>query len=281
MSACIVCDNREVRPLYRFCDMEIVRCAGCGLAFREGPVSAQGLYTSAYFKSSDPLASGYGDYAGDRENLMRTFRRRFKEILKSKKKGAILDIGCAMGFFLCVANEHGWEAKGVEASEFAASFAKDNFSFEIFPSVKEAGFPRESFDVITMWDYLEHISDPLGELRDCRALLREGGLLFMTIPDIGSVASRVFKGRWIGIKKEHVFYFSLKTIKRLLDKSGFRIVSSGHAGKYMRIAAILERAQHYNPALGYALGKLLPVRARNGSLYVNGFDILRIVARKR
>lgn len=281
MTSCILCGNPGPRTLYRIADMEILRCPDCGLGFQSELMPPAGLYGSAYFTSNDPLACGYGDYMGDRDNIARTFRRRFREILKFRKKGIILDIGCAAGFFLSVAGECGWEAKGIENSEFAASFAKENFSFEIFPSFEEARFQPGSFDAITMWDYLEHVSDPLMQLRNCHAVLKNDGFLFMTMPDVESLFSRLFKSKWIGIKKEHLFYFSSKTIKGLLDKAGFRMLSARHTGKYMRLGMLLERVKHYSPFLAGAAGRLLSPQARNSSMYINGLDILQIIAQKK
>ena len=142
-------------------------------------------------------------------------------------KGKILDIGCAAGYFLTLARDRGWEPYGIEISDFHLKKARENLGRKqiIGVPLKMASFPPNSFDVITMWDVLDHLTDPLGELKEIGKILKKKGLLIMRVRNMAYhiLMNRLFKKNLLGIIQNpttfHLFGFNNKNMKVLLEKA--------------------------------------------------------------
>lgn len=282
---CILCGGTSLNYLYP--ELDLVKCVDCGLvrAKKIPPADElRRLYSESYFKSSNSGALGYDDYAADRVKIEKTFQRRMQEIeTLLQHKGRLLDVGCATGFSLEVANRLGWETKGVEISEYACELARTIRGTGVFcGQLEEADFPPESFDVVTMWDYLEHCPNPAKELEQVNRLLKGGGLLALTTPDISSLVARFSGTRWMGIKQgEHLFYFSRSTITRLLSKYHFEPVRITYVGKYVDVGFFIRRTGIYSSAVQRLLERLArTLGIRNRVIYVNPFDIMLVYATK-
>jgi 2-polyprenyl-3-methyl-5-hydroxy-6-metoxy-1,4-benzoquinol methylase len=282
---CNLCGCHEARPLYP--ELGMIECTDCGLVRADSIPDAgrlKELYSEEYFRSSDSGALGYDDYIADRAKISKTFTRRMAEIEKRLgRKGRLLDIGCATGFALDVARERGWETRGIEVSQFASEYARSELGLDVSSRpLKEAGLEQEGFDVITMWDYIEHSPDPAGEFEIANRLLRSGGLLVLTTPDIASLPARISGRRWMGIKQEeHLFYFSPDTIGSLLKKHSFEPSHFGHVGKYIDIDFFIKRIGLYSTTVERALSAVARVLGiGEKTLYVNPFDIMIVYGRK-
>jgi len=134
-----------------------------------------------------------------------------------------LDVGCATGNFLKVAQENGWQVLGVEPIGKAAQIARDYYQLEVITgTLDSADIPSISFDVITMWDVLEHLPSPKQALHRSLELLKPGGLLVFSIPNLISFDRSLFGQYWIGWDApRHFNLFSEQTLRRLLDTTGF------------------------------------------------------------
>ena len=164
---------------------------------------------------------------------MKQFSDEIEVIHGYVSPGRVLDIGCAFGFFLDVASENGWETYGVEISEYAARHIGDRHNVSI-GELSEAKFPDNSFDLITLWDVIEHVANPPELLAESHRILKEDGLLFVNLPNkddlflkVKSTLYRLMGGRAIRLRghfTHHIYYFSPRTIERLLSQCGFRIV---------------------------------------------------------
>jgi len=267
--------------------LHIVRCPECGLIRNRHLPKFERLkqiYTESYFRSTDSGSLGYDDYIADRAKITRTFQRRLREIERwIGHKGKLLDVGCATGFSLEVAIERGWEAFGIELSEFACRFARDNLQIKIHcGSMADAQLEPAGFDAITMWDYIEHCLDPLRELQLANKALKPGGLIALTTPDIASWPARISGARWMGIKdEEHLYYFTPVTMKRLLHQTGFQPERLEHVGKYVDVGFFVKRAGLYSSSVEGMLKRAAHLfRLANRVLYVNPFDIMLVYGKK-
>jgi 2-polyprenyl-3-methyl-5-hydroxy-6-metoxy-1,4-benzoquinol methylase len=242
------------------------------------------IYSESYFRSVDSGSIGYDDYVADRAKISRTFHRRLEEIERwTGRKGKLLDVGCATGFSLEVAGERGWDAQGIEISEFACDFARRHLKLEVHcGSLADADLKAKTFDVITMWDCIEHCVDPVHELALANKALKPGGLLALTSPDIGSWPARLWGPRWMGIKdEEHLYYFSPETMERVLNKVGFEMTRAEHAGKYIDVGFFIKRTGLYSSVVEQALSNAARfLRLTDKVLYVNPFDIMLVYGRK-
>lgn len=186
-----------------------------------------------YFLSE--YKSRYGKtYIEDWPNIRQFAERRIKTIGKLIKveRGRLLDIGCALGFFLEVARDHGWEVTGVEISSFAANWARKNLSLEVLTgSFLDFDFEPESFDVVTLFFVAEHFQNVEKLIEKVWQVLKRGGLVVLSIPNRGGISYRFNRKSYIqGHPRDHYFDTNVRNLVRFLGSYGFRkkrIVTTG------------------------------------------------------
>ncbi|KRT75159.1 MAG: type 12 methyltransferase [Candidatus Rokubacteria bacterium CSP1-6] len=286
---CLLCEcATPTDHLYTFGARTVERCRRCGLEFlhpQPGPAELGALYDARYFASSASAAHGYERYEADEPNLRKTFRRRLRRLSTRISPSAprrLLDVGCALGYSLAVAAESGWDAAGVEMSAWAAAEARRRFGLDVRRgSLSSVDFPPATFDLITLWDVLEHLADPREALRRCHELLKPNGHLALTTPNTAGLLRRVTGRRWVEYKiPEHLYFFDPTTIHTLLEKSGFHPLSIRSEGKYVGVAFLLKRLAEANPLLAPLRALATLPRLRRLSLYVNATNTMLVVARK-
>jgi 2-polyprenyl-3-methyl-5-hydroxy-6-metoxy-1,4-benzoquinol methylase len=207
----------------------VVRCKQCGLFYttpRHTLQEAIELYSQSYFASDEPSSFGYDDYTEHATGLKEVFEDNMRVIEAFVQPPAsILDVGCAFGYFIEVASSRGWNAEGIEISAFASETAREKTGAAVHTgTLSNTMIDSASFDVVTMWDSLEHTLDPSAELQEVFRILKPGGYLFMTLPNAGSTSARLMGSHWYGFKSaaEHNYFFSPHTIGRMLEKAGLR-----------------------------------------------------------
>ena len=107
-----------------------------------------------------------------------------------------------------------------------------------------------------MWDVIEHVSNPLGEMQQADRLLKPGGLLVVHTMDIDSGFARVMGGRWPWLMEMHIYYFSQRTLKHMLEKAGFTVIRIEPQGRYLRLGYFATRIGGFSPLLGRLLSKV-------------------------
>ena len=264
---CNLCKQRNISFLYRKEGYTIARCHSCGVLFRVPKPTSEELrqmYTEAY----------YHPWNLEKEELvkkikMKTFERRLQEIQKYVRSGKILDVGCATGFFLEEAQSKGFEPYGIELSEFSFKEGERKFGDHIYlGTIEEIPFESNFFDVITMFDLLEHVKNPLTTLRCCRRILKPRGIIAAVLPDTSSISAQLMRKNWTHYKEEHLFYFSKKTISCLLKQELFNVIKVVPAIKVISLKYIYNHQFKYQPrhpitlALSILL-KMLPQAIQN------------------
>jgi SAM-dependent methyltransferase len=218
----------------------------------------------------------YADYVHDRDAIHRSAVTRLRTLERVVKGRRLLDVGCAAGFFLEAARTRGWSVAGLELSAYAAKLAR-HLALEIFEASILAPPSLPEFDVITMWDTIEHISRPDIAVENARRLLRPGGVLAISTGDRRSLVARVLGRRWrLMHDPTHKFFFDSQTLSSLLAASGFTVVSVSRPGKWVSAAMIL----HQLPSGPTAFARrAFGARGWNPALYVNLRDVMTMVAR--
>jgi len=284
---CPICRStrtKHLSPAYR--DDSLVDCLDCDLRFAYPLPTAEDLaklYDETYYQIYDPGYRGYDDYEADQHNLLRTFDRRIKYIMRSSPPaGRLLDVGCAHGFFLQAAANAGWDVYGIDISAYAIEYARQRFGDHVMQGqFPDSTLPNNHFQVITMWDYLEHTLDPRAELKKAHELMTDNGILAVYTPELGSLPARVMRHRWLHYKTEHLFYFSRKVIRRLLEEAGFQVISSRYEGKHISLDSFLRRLPLYLPVLNRPVKRLRGAHPiQRHSIYMNPFDFMLVLARK-
>jgi SAM-dependent methyltransferase len=197
----------------------IVQCPECGLVFYDpaaGVVSPEELYTEAYFAGAE-----YRDYLADERALRRNFSRRVDELRKLKPHGRLLEVGCAYGLFLDEARPH-YEVIGMDITSGPTEYARRTLGLDARTvDFLDAPDEPEAYDLICMWDTLEHLTHPVRYIEKAARWLRPGGRLVMTTNDIDSFVAKFRGEKWRQIHPPtHLFYFSAATLTHAAAQAG-------------------------------------------------------------
>jgi SAM-dependent methyltransferase len=280
---CPLCGGASSRWLVKN-DLPIQRCDVCDnrfLAPADIPADLESLYSAEYFTGG--VATGYPTYQQDAPMLERNFAERVRRIAAWHAPGRILDVGAAYGYFVKAARAAGWDASGVElAPEVAREAAKLAGAEIIAGDFLEVAL-APGFDVITMFDVIEHVRDPLAWLVRARELLAPGGLLVIETGDVASAWARLLGRHWYFLDPpQHLFYFTGAGLEALLARAGFRApLQRWRSGRWVSLANIAFKLVRLAP----------PSRARSaviefaqtklgGSLYLRFGDTLLLAAAK-
>lgn len=214
----------------------LVRCRRCGLQY-VNPRPCAGDIVTAYSAGDDPT---YVSQVAARE---RTFARAVAHIeTLLPGRGRVLDIGTAAGAFLAAARKRGWEVDGCEPNRWTATWGSNHYGLGIRPGeLFDHDFPSASFDVVTLWDVIEHTPDPSRVIHRVGALLKPGGLLIVNYPDIGSSIAQMLGRRWPFLSSVHLYYFTRETMRRFLEGQGFEIVEMRPHLQHLELDYLLTR----------------------------------------
>lgn len=289
---CPVCDDADFVPLYastiaspeeapgsyfssgrlRAGHFPIVRCPTCGL-LRQNPRDDAATLNAVYAALSDSV------YDSEDENRD-TDAKAHLELVSSHcvPPARLLDIGCSTGMFVARAQQAGFRASGVDASVWAIERAKGRESGAQFSArtLEFAEFAPNSFEIITLWDVLEHVHSPTDVLERVYCWLSPGGLLFLSLPNADSIVAKVMGKRWVLLLREHLWYFSPDTMDRMLSRAGFKLIRTHPKWVSFSLANVARRAAQYPGALARPVANLakssvlrrVPVRFPMGEMNV-------------
>jgi len=234
---------------------DIVRCSNCGhMQLAQMPAEAE-------------LSEAYGEAASDsyveeEAGQRATARAVLDRIETYSNPGALLDLGCWVGFLLDEARKRGWRVAGVEPSAFAHRYATETLGLDVRnEDLFDAALKPEDFNVVFMGDVIEHLPAAGDALDRVRELLPEGGILAMTLPDSGSRVARVMGRRWWSVIPTHVHYFTRRSVTALLRNHGFETLDLSTSPKAFTVRYYLGRLSGYRAGADRAL---IRVAARLG-----------------
>jgi 2-polyprenyl-3-methyl-5-hydroxy-6-metoxy-1,4-benzoquinol methylase len=217
----------------------LARCLRCGLIYVSSGIKAQAFYAK-YRDMRDAT------YLSEEKGRRLSARIMLDRIMKFKPAGRLLDIGCATGLLLDEARKLGWETAGVELSRWAAGIAREKLKLAVFEGLlKEAKYPEQHFDAVVMMDVIEHLPDPRGTLGEISNILKPDGILCVSTPDVGSIASRLLRAKWWGVRMEHIFYFSKQSLTGMLDAAGFEIINCRSHVRIFSLKYLSARLRRY------------------------------------
>tara|TARA_Y100001936_G_C16075399_1_gene673675 strand:- start:406 stop:1338 length:933 start_codon:yes stop_codon:yes gene_type:complete len=144
----------------------------------------------------------------------------FKTIEKYRLNNQLLDVGCFRGDILFGAKQKSWDVHGIEISEKAAEYGKINYDIDInIGSLFDAKYDSNFFDVISMFDVIEHLSDPSSYLYEINRILRPGGVLYVDTPNFNSINRYIFKEQWSVFFPWHLYYFTPNSLINICHKN--------------------------------------------------------------
>jgi len=257
---CICCLSNRIIP--RPLALEgYFRCLSCGLVFAGGDKkddTRENLIS--HYQDVDP----YEKVENSRHSFFNSTLEHISSKIKKNKK-TILDVGCGYGYFLELASGKGWNTSGVEIMDITADYAKEKLGDQkIFHgTLREAKYPDNSFDVITLWDVLFIVENPFEELKDCYRVLNKGGIIGIRVRNLSfqKIAYWIYSflkkiEPQLKIKKPHVFHrycFSSQSIYQLLHRIGFTNIKVANSP--------LTKGDPYSYALSLGLVKAAKITA--------------------
>jgi len=213
-----MCNTSDTLPYFTAGSHVFEQCARCGLVFvanfaHEG-ISYKG---DEYFVHKNEYVQRWDEFCS-------LFEQLIAKIMRFKRNGNFLDVGAGVGTLMHVARTQGFTTHGVEVSEWASAYARDERGLNMVTgTLEDAAYPDAYFDVIVINHVLEHVTAPLKLLCEAHRILKDDGMLVVGVPNIGSIMARIMRERWLSLRpEEHLWHFAPYTLRLLLDRADFR-----------------------------------------------------------
>lgn len=237
---CIICHGQKATSVFKEFDIDILKCQNCGHVF------------SSYRQDQD-----YDGYFGEKVEIDDSFwfNKAHEKMYNDfcwrfiiGKSGKLLDVGCGLGYFVKkISSYPGWEAYGYEISKPAVDFAREKLGLKniYHGRVEEANFSRKHFDIITLWDVIEHIPNPDPALGCLNSILKDDGFIFVHTPNIRiqlpkAKIKKFFRGMKEGAHyleaRDHVNIYSPKIMEKVLGRNNFLKVNFIHLHPIQSVA---------------------------------------------
>jgi len=223
MFACPVCQSLNAQAFVQVTGSRILKCQGCELVFTDPSAIRSGIYGQDYFTGE--YETDYSDPA-----LVVRSHARFTGHLALIRRFAVgrrlLDVGCALGLFLQMAREAGFEVSGFDVSEYAAAECHRKLKLEAHSGDLVTAYAGRRFDIITLFHVLEHISDPVQYLEGkIKPLMNDHGVMVIEVPNLSSLEARCAGATWIDLRPDqHAIHYTPDTLRMVLGKAGFRVL---------------------------------------------------------
>ena len=260
ISHCPLCHSSKLKEYWALPGYRLARCSDCSMVWDPFPQdNLLSQYSENYFINNNPKG-GYANYFEGMRINSRTFYMRLKRIKqKLKGTGKLLDLGCALGDCLLEAKKLGWvNPLGLDTSAFACKQCQKRGLRTLCGTLETVKLSPNTFDLVTSQDVIEHITDPVSELKRIYKIMKPGATLFIVTPEMDGYWLRLLRGWWYHYKPgEHVVYFSQSTIKKALLKAGFVNISTSATPHIMSVEYILKRLCYYSPLIFGACLKIV------------------------
>ena len=244
---CGICGAGGLEPLFEARDRNfrtteeifvVHRCPACGVAQtlpRPPEAQLSGFYPPSYYPTGGLGPDHYRRWVRPAQREKLDLLRRFRS------SGSLLDVGCGAGFFVRAAREAGFSAEGLEIGREAVEFGRRENGVQITQGdLLDAAYSPGAFDVVTLWQVLEHLSRPVATLRRARTLLAPGGILVTAVPNFASLQARVFRSRWYHLEvPRHLYHFTPESLRGLLEREHFSVIGESYASGEHNWAGIL------------------------------------------
>ncbi len=223
---------------------QVVRCSSCQTVYLN-PRLDPSIIIDAYAEGEDE------SFIAQDFMRMRTFETALRRLAKKyvitlSEETKILDIGCAGGAFLLAAENLGLSAVGIEPNRWLCDYAQKKHQLDARAgTLADHHFPDNIFDLITLWDVIEHVPNPDAELHEIRRILKPNGLLIVNYPDYSSLPARILGKKWPFWLSVHLTYYTPKTINQHLTKSGYEIQTISPHWQTLELGYVFKRMTPY------------------------------------
>ena len=259
--------------VYSVNGFRILCCPRCRLLWTDVPQNFQAgkLYEEEFFQGKSP--NGYFDYLGTAQLLNNEFIQRARLVHKYQSAGRLLDVGCATGNFIKAARQY-FDVKGIDISSFAVEAAIQDGLPAACGTLEELEKTPQSYDIITMFDTLEHVPNPQATLQQSHSLLKKDGIVVISTGDASSVLAKLAGKRWrLMTPPEHLWFFSRRNLGILLERTGFSVLDCVYPWRQVPVSLMwFQIFRGRQKPLPDWIGKM--------TFPVNLFDAITVVAKK-
>lgn len=275
---CPICSEYESYVYRKIGEFTIRRCQKCTVQFwiPADEFLVRKIYNTSYFMD-ESTSNGYNNYFSLEKGLRKTFVNRLETINKFKPDARVfLEIGSGPGFFLHETLTAGKIPYGVEISDFAAQYGREQLHVDVTTGTIQNvvhKFDKNSFDIVCMWDCIEHLIDPCDTISIASRLLKPNGQIWLSTGNAASMAAKLSGTKWhLYSLPEHLFFHTPKSIRILLEKYHFSLIYLKHNCIHIPASYVAERIEK---TLEIRLPELLK---RNWILPMNLFDVMTVGA---
>jgi ubiquinone/menaquinone biosynthesis C-methylase UbiE len=262
----------------------ILRCGSCGYVYADMSLTDEELfqlYNEQFFSGAEFI-----NYSADERFFRKNFRLRFQELkrlIDPKRHQNLLEIGSAYGFFLDEARDEFASVQGIDITDAGVLHAREQLGLDVVQAdFLSYDYGDRKFDVVCLWDTIEHLRAPHLYLEKISQLTQSGALLAITTADIETFNARLRGRRWRMIHPPtHLHYFSSASLTRLLQRYGFAVAYNRYCGFYRSLGNVAHNIlvlRQKRPGLFRALEK---TGLTSLGFYLNLYDIMYVIARRR
>lgn len=263
---CEVCQSdKHIKLVFRNNGLAIVKCKSCGLHFvkdnfdltKLSELYKENMYETYWKYESGFYEKHWQEMESHEDDIINDLDKESLNINKFYRKGKLLDVGCFKGHFCKIMNDRGWDVTGVDISKDAVEYGKNKFELNLYcGELSEFNFQKNSFDVITLWGVIEHFKEPRATVKQIYPLLKKNGLLIVKTQSQSSfltiLALLLYKISFGEVKshldffysQEHLFRFSPKNLRVMLESEGFKQKEITYDSAYI-IKFALKSAKFY------------------------------------
>lgn len=223
---------------------QVVTCDMCGVVYLNPRLNPE-LIIDAYAEGED------ASFVAQDAMRMRTFEKALRELVREyairlNKETQVLDIGSAGGAFLRAVENMGMTAIGIEPNKWMSEYARDTYHLDARAGIlSDYRFDDATFDVVTLWDVIEHVPAPTQELTEIHRIMKPNGLLLINYPDYSSFPARILGRKWPFWLSVHLTYYTPVTIRKQLTSTGFLVQSIRPHWQTLELGYVLHRMTPY------------------------------------
>lgn len=261
---CIICKKNSWKVLYK----KLKKCRSCGFVRANDKyfnLNTSKLYSNKYFNEYE-----YTDYKKEEAALSKNFINRINKIRKYKTHGNLLEIGCAYGYFLKKSKIY-FKVEGIDIDKEVTAIAHKESSVNIHTGDFLRFNPKKKYDIICMFDVIEHLKKPEAYVKKCYELLNDDGIIVIETGDISGLLPKIQNRKWRLITPPfHLQYFSAKNLSRLLTNNKFKTIYQTNNIPFYRTLR----------QVAFRLGIKTPKFVNDFTFPTYTFDLTFIIAKK-
>jgi len=220
---CIICNQKDHQIFCRRNNQNYFRCSQCGHVYVENQASEHTIlenYINRQSHHGSEIKEQW-DYSDIKKKYV--YHPLLQKINRFTNIGTLLDIGCSNGSFAYSAQRLNWDVSGIELEQGSRAIAqKHGLSIHTKP-LDKLSLPSDHFDAVTMWQVIEHLSNPKATVQEVARILKPGGIFAVSTPNIKSIGWLLLKERWHCIEPEvHLNLFSPRGLEKLINDCGLK-----------------------------------------------------------